>query len=200
MMYKIYYFIHFGVIFIISFIGTIYTYKDYKNISSYRLEKASNFIKNLINNPVYHCYAILTGTNTGYGFYGINVATYKFFKVELYDMNGNILKTIITFDIKNQNNLARFEILASRMANYVVENKNYPKNGNKKILRFRKEVVRKIFKQIGLYEAKKQKNCKYYITTLYTLQPINIWETKHYNKLKTIGAYESFKFKSPFIN
>ena len=155
MKFKIYYFIHFGLIFIISVTSVINSFLDYKNFDKEKLVVLNHTIKKLLYNPIYHSYTIFTGTNTGYGFYGINVATYKYFSVELYDKNKKLIKKTNTFGFKNQNNLARFEVLASRMANFIVENKNFPKNEDPKLLASRKLYVNKVFKRIGLFEAKK---------------------------------------------
>jgi hypothetical protein len=195
MKFKIYYFIHFALIFIISATSVINSFLDYKKFNKEKLVTLNYTIKNLLYNPIYHSYTIFTGTNTGYGFYGINVATYKFFNVELYDENKNLIKKTNTFGFKNQNNLARFEVLASKMANYIVENKNFPKNEDYKLLKTRELYVNKVFKHIGLFEAKKMSNCKYYKVTLYTLMPSDIRTNKNYNKTKKIGAYESIEFE-----
>ncbi len=195
MKFKIYYFLHFSLIFIISFTSVINSFLDYNNFNKEKLVVLNNTIKKLLYNPIYHSYTIFTGTNTGYGFYGINVATYKYFSVELYDKDKTLIEKTNTFGFRNQNNLARFEVLASKIANFIVENKNFPKNEDSELLKTRKLYVNKIFKYIGLFEAKKTKDCKYYKVTLYTLIPSDIREDKNYNKTKEIGAYESIEFE-----
>ncbi len=195
MKYKLYYFVHFILIFIVSFMAVINSFIDYHKFDKDKLYYANGLIKKVLFNPNYHIYTVLTGTNTGYGFYGINVATYKFFRVELYDKDNNVINTTSTFDFKNQNGLARFEVLASKMANYIVENKNYPKNEDKKILKTRKLYVNKIFKCIGKFIATKNKKCNKYRVTLYTLMPSDIWVDNKFNESKKIGIYESIEYK-----
>jgi len=192
---KIYYFIHFGLIFIISLTSVINSFLDFNNFDRKKLTAINFTIKSITNNPVYHAYTIFTGTNTGYGFYGINVATHKFFSVELFDSEKNLIRKTKTFGFKNQNNLARFEVLASKMSNYIVENKNFPKTEDPKLLEIRKLYVNKIFKHIGLSEAKKTDGCKYYNVILYSLMPSDIWEDDNYNTTKRIGVYESIEFE-----
>jgi len=192
---KIYYFIHFGLIFIISLTSVINSFLDFNNFDKKKLTAINLTIKSITNNPVYHIYTIFTGTNTGYGFYGINVATHKFFTVELYDGDKNLIRKTKTFGFKNQNNLARFEVLASKMANYIVENKNFPNTEDPKLLEIRQLYVEKIFKNIGLSEARKTDECKFYNVILYSLMPSDIWEDNNYNKTKRIGVYESIEFE-----
>lgn len=195
MKFKIYYFFHFGLIFIISVTSVINSFLDHNGFDKEKLVTLNHNIKKLLYNPIYHSYTIFTGTDTGYGFYGINVATYKYFEVELYDKDKKLINKTNTFGFKGQNNLARFEVLASKMANYIVENKNFPKNKDQKLLKIRKLYVNKVFKRIGLFEAKKYSNCKYYKVTLYTLMPTDIWVDKNYNSTKKIGMYESIEFE-----
>jgi len=180
---------------VVSITSVINSFLEHKEFDTQKLVTLNHSIKNLLHNPAYHCYTIFTGTNTGYGFYGINVATYKFFSVDLYDKDKKLIKKTKTFGFENQNNLARFEVLASKMANYIVENKNFPNDGDPKLLETRQLYVNKIFKHIGLFEAKKTANCKYYTVTLYTLMPSDIQTTENYHKTKKIGAYESIEFK-----
>lgn len=194
MKYKLYYFSHFGLIFFVSFMSVINSYIDYHQFDKKKLFYINGLIKKVLYNPSYHIYTIFTGTNTGYGFYGINVATYKFFRVELYDKSNKIIETSTTFGFKNQNGLARFEVLASKMANYIVENKNYPKNQDQEILKVRQLYVNKIFKRIGGFIASQNKECTKYRVTLYTLMPTNIWVDKNYNESKKTGVYESIVF------
>lgn len=195
MKFKIYFFLHFGLIFVISITSVINSFLDYHNFDKEKLVILNHTIKNLLHNPIYNSYTIFTGTNTGYGFYGINVATYKYFNVEVYDKEKKLIKKTSTFGFKNQNNLIRFKVLASRMANFIEENKNFPKKEDKKLLKIRELYVKKIFKRIGLFEAKKISDCKYYKVTLYTLMPSDIWVDKNYNTTKKIGAYESIEFE-----
>lgn len=195
MKFKIYYFIHFGLILIVSITSVINSFLDYNNFDKEKLTTLNLSIKRLLYNPVYHSYTIFTGTNTGYGFYGINVATYKYFSVELYDSDKNLIRKTNTFGFRSQNNLARFEVLASKMANFIVENKNFPKTEDPKLLETRQLYVTKVFKRIGLFEAEKTEACKYYKVTLYTLMPSDIREDKNYNSTKRIGAYESIEFE-----
>ena len=195
MKFKIYYYFHFVLIFIVSTTSVINSFLDYNEFNKEKLVILNNNIKNLLYNPIYHSYTIFTGTNTGYGFYGINVATYKYFSVDLYDADKGLIKKTKTFGFKGQNNLSRFEVLSSKMANYIVENKNFPETEDQKLLETRKLYVNKVFKRIGLFEAKKINNCKYYKVTLYSLMPSNIWEDEDYNLNKKIGSYESIEFE-----
>ncbi len=99
MKFKLYYFIHFSLIFIISITSTINSFLDYKNFNKEKIVILNHTIKKLLHNPIHHLYAIFTGTNTGYGFYGINVSTYKYFSVELYDKNKKTTKKNVTTQV-----------------------------------------------------------------------------------------------------
>ena len=112
MKFKIYYYLHFCLILIISVTSVVNSFLDYNNFDKEKLVTLNHTIRECLHNPVYHTYAIFTGTNTGYGFYGINVATHKYFNVELFDKDEKLIKSTNTFGFKNQSNLARFEVLA----------------------------------------------------------------------------------------
>ncbi|VDH02977.1 hypothetical protein [Bergeyella zoohelcum] len=199
-MKKIYFFLHFLLIFIISFLGVINSYviynNDNKNENTHtKLSKSiNNIISSIVNNPIYHTYAIFSGTNTGYGFYGINVSTYKYFKVEIFDKDGKLIKTTSNFGLKTSNSLSRFEVLANKISHNIVEkNKISDDIKNNKEKEVKDLYINKIFKVIGKYEAKKENNCHHYKVTLYTLIPDDIWNKKKSNKLK-VSEYESIIF------
>ncbi len=170
-----------------SVISSYAEFKDYETVNF-------SFYQRVLHNPIYHTYAVFTGTNTGYGFYGINVATYKFFTVEVYDENKNLIHKTKSFDFKNKNNLDRFDVLASKMSLYISDNKEFPENGNQRLLELRKLYVNKMFKHIGLFEAKKHQHSTSYKTTLYTMMPEDIWSSPTYNTSKKLGIYESLEF------
>ncbi|WP_018675950.1 hypothetical protein [Riemerella columbina] len=196
MKYKLYFFIHFLVIAIISLNSVIYSYVDYKGIESENAEDFNELVNKFMHNSIYNSYAIFTGTNTGYGFYGINVATYKFFVVELYDSNDDLIHKTSTFDFKNKANLQRFDVLSSKIANSITEiKKNKDDDKKSKIFGMKKDLTKKIFKYIGLQQAKKYNNCKYYVVKLYTLIPDDIWDNENYNLLKNVAKYETYKFE-----
>lgn len=68
----------------------------------------------LKENRIIRCYAMLSGTNTGYGFYGIKASTEKYFKVTLFDSADSVLlsdRYFISFQV-----LQRCWILVGGMA------------------------------------------------------------------------------------
>lgn len=190
---KIFYHIFFGII-ISSIISTIGSFFDIHKIKSDRFSVVNELFNHFLNNPLYRGFAIFSGINTGYGFYGINISTHKYFEVELFDGQNCLISSTKDFGIERQNNLIRFEVLASKMANFISENKEFELNENDRVLEIRKLYVEKIFKYVGKYEAKKDKKCLYYRTTLYSLMPSDIWIDHHYNRNITSFIYESIYF------
>ena len=136
----------------------------------------------LFNSPIKH-YMVFTGINTGYGFYGVNVATNKYFFIELLDKNKKVIENIEVNDFKTANSFSRFETSTSWIYNFHVEteeleNKIKKNKAKKKYCEIRKDYEKKIYKYIGLYYAKKNSNCKFYNIKLATVVPPNIWEQK----------------------
>ncbi|MBO4233004.1 hypothetical protein FO675_01585 [Riemerella anatipestifer] len=200
---KVYFIIHFIIIFVVSINATIYSYytiykKDDENIIM--VEKINSFVSEVSCNPYYKGYAIFTGTNTGYGFYGHGVATRKFFVVEVYDSEGFLIDKTSTFDFKNKSNLQRFDVLSSKIANSIAEIKkeesNVISNGSEmEFINFKSDYVKKNFKYIGLYQARKHQNCKYYVVKLCTLVPLDVWENENYHLTKNVAVYEKIRFE-----
>ncbi|MXV37917.1 hypothetical protein GO491_04380 [Flavobacteriaceae bacterium Ap0902] len=194
MKYKLYFFLHFYIIGILALNSVVYSYMEYQNIKNTSIENFNDILNTFRHNSIYNIYAILTGTNTGYGFYGINVATNKFFVVELYDSNDKIIHKTSTFGFKNKSNLQRFNVFSSKTANYIAE-LNKENNKKSKATEMKEKLTKKYFKYIGLREVEKYDNCKYYIVKLYTIIPDDIWENKNYFLSKNVGEYKSYKFE-----
>lgn len=144
---------------------------------------------------------IFSGTNTGYGFYGVNVATNKYYFVELYDVNNVFIKKIEINNFKTSNAFSRFDTSTSWIYNFNVDTKEYEKNNEdskqkEKYCKIRNDYETKIYKYIGQFYAKKEKNCKFYKVKLATIVPPNIWKSKLTQNNLYVIQEKSFKIKN----
>lgn len=124
-------------------------------------------------------YLIYSGINTGYGFYGINVATNKFFLVEAMDSQNRIIKKFDISDFKTKSTYARFSTVVSWFYNFNVENEAIKKKSgqNSRIYKLREKYLHKIYQDIGEYSVKGLKNCKSFKIKMVTVVPPDIWNT-----------------------
>lgn len=186
----IYFLVHLFLIFSISIISILRYYKQNQKNYKNDLLIIQKF-QFLISIFILKEYTIITGINTSYGFYGINVATEKYFEVELYDINKIKIKSDIFLNNKTTNGYLRITNLASRMANFIEETNQIKlkKMANLNEIIVNNEIyILKIFKWLGKKEAEKNINCKYYKVRLHTINPVpvNIWEK---NIEKKINSY-----------
>lgn len=155
----------------------------------------------IISNSPLHEFMIFSGTNTGYGFYGVNVATNKYYFVELYDVNNVFIKKIEINNFKTSNAFSRFDTSTSWIYNFNVDTKEYEKNNEdskqkEKYCKIRNDYETKIYKYIGQFYAKKEKNCKFYKVKLATIVPPNIWKSKLTQNNLYVIQEKSFKIKN----
>lgn len=146
--------------------------------------------------PMKH-YLMFSGINTGYGFYGINVATNKYFIVEIININKNIIKKINVNNFNSANSFSRFSTCGSFIYNFNVETNEIKKKDKKNSERYcllRDKFVSKIYKYIGKREVNDIKNCESFKVKLITVVPPNIWN----NKLEKNNIYvlQEFSFKN----
>lgn len=180
-------------------VGTFNSYFEFHNKDAALPSKIYLNAQNiLLNNVFINNYALLTGTNTGYGFYGVNVATEKFFIVELFNSSGEKIKTITTFNFKRISSLQRFNVLPSMMFNLISKNKEiYSKEipeENKKYIMVLEKYINKIFKHVGLYAAQSDKNCSSYNVKLCAINVTDIWLDNNYTNNKSYLVYNEIKF------
>lgn len=188
---KIYYYFHFAFIVYLSFTTVINSYLGFQGLTPIPFNEYLPFFSTAYLHP----YTVFTGTNTGYGFYGINVATYSFFEVEIFDEKGDLIDKTTNFDIRNKNSYDRFNSLANKISNYIAENKKYTSEETEKYLKMRTLYINKIFKHVGLLEAKKHEDCDSYRVSLLSLATADIWEDEPYNTNSKININESLDFR-----
>lgn len=181
--------IHLLLIFFQSLQLTVDTY------SSFHYNKKTNvpvltFLKTSIYDSQYTApFFILTGTNTGYGFYGINTATEKYLTVNFFDSTGHALKTDRYFNMSTSNGFSRLKGFATYLTNYIAETEKMKKEKNispatQSAIDFRELYVDKVFKWLGKKEAAQLPSCATYKISLLTIVPINIWSDEGANKPK----------------
>ena len=93
---KYYFIFHILLIFISSFYLIYTSYLEFKGVE---IKKETSLYNTIINNTIFNNYKKISGTNTGYGFYGINVATEAYFSVKVYDNDNKIIYSTTTNNI-----------------------------------------------------------------------------------------------------
>lgn len=186
-----------SLIFISSFYLVFTGYFEFKGIE---IKNETSFYNIIINNTLFNNYKKISGTNTGYGFYGINVATEAYFSVKVYNNDDEIIYSSTTQSIDKKNALSRFMVLPCSELNSNCEiekekNENL-KKGINNILSTKENYSNKIFKYIGLHNIKKidKNKFKYYVVTLYCLNPKNIWNSNKSENEFTKAKIKEIKF------
>lgn len=147
-------------------------------------------------------YLVFSGINTGYGFYGINVATNKFFFVEVLDSENRIIKKIDVSDFNTKNSYSRFSTCPSWFYNFNIETneiktKSKGKNDNnesKKYYKLRDRYLEKVYEYIGRSNIKNIKNCESFNVKLVTVVPPDIWNSNL--EQNNIYVLQKFNFKN----
>lgn len=186
--------IFFGVHIFIVLTLSIYLFvdaafnKDKKDIFFF-----SSLKSNVYDSPYVRPYLVFSGINTGYGFYGINVATNKYFLVEVLDEQNCTVEKLNVSDFKTSNSFSRFHTLPSWIYNFKVETNDIRKKDqiDEKFLKLRDTYVRKVFKHVLKSHLKAPLENKKYAIKLVTVVPPNIWEEKlEKNNIYVLEEYE----------
>ena len=197
---KCYFLFHITLISISSIYLVFTGYLDFKGLLDNK-NKGIIYYDKIINNTLFNNYKKISGTNTGYGFYGINVATEAYFLVKVYDNKNQLINSTTTQDIHRKNTLSRFMVLSCSELNSDFEiekdKKKHKKNNINKTLplSIKERYSNKIFKYIGLHKIKVlKKDYNYYTVTLYCLNPKNIWISKNTENDITKAKIKEIKF------
>ena len=172
--------LHFSVIFILSLYLSIKSYKQVNGQRNFEIPIVTNIVSKLNMNDYFTFYRIVTGTNTGYGFYGTSVATQKFILVEVYDEECRLLCKDDNFNFKTIVGKSRFGGFSVQISNFMNETKKMKNesNSDKRLIALRDKYVEKIFKHLGKSVSSKFENSKSYKISLITVLPISIWNEK----------------------
>jgi hypothetical protein len=125
-------------------------------------------------------YSMFSGTDTGYGFYGIKTATVKYVRVKYLDSNDTTLKLDRYFNLSTSNGISRFGGYSSYLANYIAETEklvkanDVPSSNIRETIKFREDYIEKVFKWLGEKEAKATPGCVAYSIELLTIVPEDI--------------------------
>jgi len=124
-------------------------------------------------------YYILSGINTGYGFYGIRASTEKHFRATYLDSADNVLKSDRYFGLSTTNGLSRLGTFASFLANYIVDTERMEKRDStsaedlRKRTTFRRDYITKSMKWLGKESARTVPGCAAYRIELMTIVPVD---------------------------
>jgi len=117
-------------------------------------------------------YYILTGINTGYGFYGIKTSSKKYFKISYYDNHNNLILTDRYFGLNSTNGIQRLGGYSSYMANYIADTEKLMKEDSlSDLVKFRRLYITKSMKWLGKKKAYLIPNCNSYRVELLTVVP-----------------------------
>lgn len=192
-MRKIFFLFHFCTILFISIFSTLISFLDFHELENGKIKKV---YANFISNPLIVVYTQFSGCNTGYGFYGINVATNKYFSVKVYDEKNKFLIEHTNFKFKNKNNEDRFNTLASRISLDILDIQKRKKDPDSKKddaeLKTMVEYKNKIFKYLAKETVFDQKNMNVTVQLNFVM-PDDIWN-ENYNLNTKIGINEKNKF------
>ncbi|WP_123803363.1 hypothetical protein [Flavivirga aquatica] len=144
-------------------------------------------------------YYIFSGTNTGYGFYGIQTATEKYLRTTYLNSAGNVLASNRHHGFQTLNGRTRFKSYASFLGNYISDTEKLKEKTNvdesfKKVLEFRQNYIKKSFKWIGMNNAKKIKNCESYKVELISIVPVDMMEKGANNEKPKLYAIQEYTF------
>lgn len=144
--------------------------------------------------PLKH-YLVASGLNTGYGFYGINVATNKYFMVEVLDEQYCISSKIDVCDFETKNSFSRFHTFPSWLYNFKVETNEVKKEADysRKYVQLRNKFVEKSFNYVGKTYTQGLPPGTRYNVKLITVVPPDIWNTKL--KKNNIYVLEEYYFE-----
>jgi len=129
--------------------------------------------QNRFNEPYY----IFSGTNTGYGFYGIKTSTAKYLRVTYLDSLDHVLQRDRYFNLSTSNGISRLESSASYLSNYIADTDKLMKRDTlfpkkyEDIVSFRREYITKVFDWLGRARASSIPGCVSYRTELLTIVP-----------------------------
>ena len=75
-----------------------------------------NNLKSIYNLPLFEQYVVLSGAGSGYGFYGRNVGTNKFFMVEHYSSEGELIEKFDPrTEFRTKNGFVRFITICAKL-------------------------------------------------------------------------------------
>lgn len=165
---------------------SIYLFVDSVNKTKKEIPVLGFLKKNVYDSNVVRPYMVLSGINTGYGFYGINVATNKFFLIEVLDKENCLVEKINVSNFKTKNSFQRFHTLPSWLYNFKVETKDLRKEldtvtkNDIKYFDLREEYVEKVFKHILKSYVKdiERDEENTYAIKLITVVPPDIWKSE----------------------
>jgi len=171
--------VHLLLIFFQAFWTTVDMYFDIHYNKKIDIPILNVFRQNNFTEPYY----LISGINTGYGFYGIKTATEKYLRCTCYDSSDKILNQDRYFNLKTSNGISRLESFASYLANYISATQRLSEleslNANQlKALNYRKDYINKLFKWQGKEFAKSILGCTSYKIELITIVPKNETQNK----------------------
>lgn len=174
-------------------IATLSVYLVIDSFVDVHYQKKSNipvigFLKdNVYDSKYFRNYLILSGINTGYGFYGISVSTEKYLEIDLYDSARQIIKKDNYFNFSTTSGFSRFKGYASHLANYINDTNEFLQKDNSEETKLntaiREKYIEKVFKWLGKDIAASTPGCAYYKIKLNTVIPVNVWKQKENEKL-----------------
>lgn len=195
--------VFFGIHVFIIFTLSVYLFID----AAFNKDKEMNIYffgdlkKNVYDSPIMRPYMVLSGINTGYGFYGINVATNKYFLIEILDNQNKMVDELNVSNFKTSNSFSRFHTLPSWIYNFKVETNDIKElesaKDNEKYIELRETYVRKMFKHLLKSYIKEPIKNRKYLVKLVTVVPPDIWKEKL--EKNNVYVLEKFEFENEEI-
>lgn len=154
-------------------------------------------LKRLYFTPLFRPYMILSGIESGYGFYGRNVATHKYYFIEFYDKDNRLLETFDYANLfKTTNGFSRFQTFPSKLYNFIIKTEDQKKESlneqGKKLVKLRESYTEKTLKYIARAAVKKVQttgiangkitSCKIKFITV--VPPLNLFSNDNFTSNK----------------
>jgi hypothetical protein len=120
-------------------------------------------------------YYILSGIDTGYGFYGIHTGTEKYFAVTYFNAAGQQIKKDRLYGLSTTNGFSRLKGYAANLSNYVMDTKELQEGkqaASPQLINLRHKYIEKSFKWIGKQEAARIKECHSYKVEIVAIVPL----------------------------
>lgn len=175
---------HIGSILIFSVFLCIKAYNDVNGSRNKEIPILTNSISALNNNTIFFVYQMISGTNTGYGFFGTSVATQKIITVEIFDRKCVLLHKGEDFNFQTFVGKGRFKGYPIHLSGFIDETNKMRKDvkSDLKLIALREKYIEKVFKNLGKCVSNKITNSNSYKISLKAVIPMNIWNKKRISK------------------
>lgn len=177
----------FIILFFVCHLGLIFfqaVYTTFDGYWMYHYKEKPNIPRFLQQKKQTKWYYILSGINTGYGFYGIRASSNKYFRITLYNAENRVIESDRYLDLNSWNGISRLDGYASFLINYHVETELFIREDSiSEVTDFRKKYMDKSLKWLGQMKAERLPECTSYRVEVFSITSIRV-KDKDFKTLK----------------